>query len=217
MKQALAPILSVLLLLIGIEISYAEVNIDLSGSNVEIQNPTLLKIRNLVVPGYPGKYWVDFQWNPTSFVFIPVKAGVEAISSPPQQTALPLVSKTWSYDVNYSSDASKGTYTTTLTTDPNRRALTISFRGKEGRVYCGYLGILFVQGNKTFEVDTREIEGAALFTPEGWSGWQQFLVGQTAKATISNIPLWFNFSTQFVIYEQSKESYVLEPDGTVHR
>jgi hypothetical protein len=56
-------------------ISYADIAIDISGSQVEIQDSTTMRVRNLTVPGYEGRYWVDFQWNPASLVFTPTGVG----------------------------------------------------------------------------------------------------------------------------------------------
>ncbi|MEI7589702.1 MAG: beta-galactosidase [Deltaproteobacteria bacterium] len=56
----------------------ADFTIDISGSQYETKSTDTVRIRNVVVPGFSDKYWVDFQWNPSTFVLMPINGGVES-------------------------------------------------------------------------------------------------------------------------------------------
>ena len=74
--------LIVLLVLAMATVSYAGVGIDISGSQYETKTSNTMRIRNMDIQGYPGKYWVDFMWNQFSMSFVPITAGLEPQAPP---------------------------------------------------------------------------------------------------------------------------------------
>lgn len=180
-------------------VSSADIDLDISGSNVEIQDSRTMRVRNVTAPGYAGKYWIDFQWDKTSLAFIPVKVGAESIGG-----------KSWTFSVNGegSSASSSGVYDLTLSTHPSEGTITLEYKITSGQPYIGYVGLFFIQGNNKFT------PGNSAYITD-WGGWKQFYVGQTATATINNIPSWFDFDSVFVIYTDFVNSHTLNSDGTV--
>jgi hypothetical protein len=53
------------------------VQIDLSGTQFEVRASDTIRIRNVTVAGYLGKYWADLRWNGTAVTFQPIAAGQE--------------------------------------------------------------------------------------------------------------------------------------------
>jgi hypothetical protein len=62
-------------------IASAQIHLDLSMAQVEVQPPETLVIRQISVPGY-GNYWVQLQWDAGKLTFAPVAYGVESASDP---------------------------------------------------------------------------------------------------------------------------------------
>lgn len=77
MSKKICFIIVVSLLLISV--AQADVNLNISGSQFEIQNTDTFRIRNVIAPGYRGAYWIDFKWDPVNLVFVPVNLGAEAL------------------------------------------------------------------------------------------------------------------------------------------
>ncbi len=65
--------------LLLISVAQAEVNLNISGSQVEMQNSDTFRMLNVTSPEYPGVYWVDFKWDPVNLVFVPVNVGTEML------------------------------------------------------------------------------------------------------------------------------------------
>lgn len=72
-----------------------EFPIDISGSQYEPKNADTLRIRNVTFPGYEGLYWIDFLWNPSLLVFVPINAGVEEDLT--QSQALNMLLGKWTF------------------------------------------------------------------------------------------------------------------------
>jgi hypothetical protein len=73
-------------------VSSAQIGIDVTGSHVDIQDSTTIRVHNVTSPEAPGSYWIDFQWDPFYLVFVPINLGQE-----------PTIGKTWT--VSYSDDS----------------------------------------------------------------------------------------------------------------
>lgn len=66
-----------LILIISAGISYAGIDLNFSESEVDIIDPTTIRIKHITAPCCPGKYWIDFRWDTESLILIPVNAGAE--------------------------------------------------------------------------------------------------------------------------------------------
>jgi len=58
--------------------------LDISSSWYQTLSTDTFRIRNITLPGYEGVYWADLQWNPATFVFVPVNVGFESTTPPTQ-------------------------------------------------------------------------------------------------------------------------------------
>lgn len=170
--------------------AYAELNIDISGSYVEIKDATTLRIRNISVPGQEGKYWADLQWNPLTLVAEPVNFGAESLAG-----------KSWTIAINTNSAGLLGSLNMTLTTHPENRTIDISLSAVEGSPTFTFASLLFIQNGQDFDFGYGGATSTALFTPNG--GWNPYAatisVGVTRTGTVSNIPNWFDFNTPFTL------------------
>lgn len=57
----------------------AEINLNLSNSGAQVRATDIVRLRNVNVPGY-GNYYVDFKWDATNLVMVPVNLGLEILS-----------------------------------------------------------------------------------------------------------------------------------------
>jgi hypothetical protein len=83
--RASRPALVALLLMFvigAVSTATAQIHLDLSGAQFELQAPERLRIRQVTFPGYPGRYWVDVEWDATGLVFVPVDHGPENPGGP---------------------------------------------------------------------------------------------------------------------------------------
>jgi hypothetical protein len=77
MKKVLVAIF---VLSLSVSVAYADgLTIDVSGSYAEMQSSGVMRTRNVTAPGIPGQYWIDFQWNPESLMFVPIAAGEDIL------------------------------------------------------------------------------------------------------------------------------------------
>lgn len=82
-------VLFVVALLIGLTgVCYADLALDISGSQYETKSTDTVRMRNVVAPGYAGKYWIDLKWDSSILVFVPINAGAENTTPPPTDTIL---------------------------------------------------------------------------------------------------------------------------------
>jgi hypothetical protein len=185
------------------------IDLDLSGSRGTFTGQKSFRINNLsgIIDGVtlPGKYWIDFTWDPVNMVFVPVNAGEE----------VPLTGKTWAWTVTNYDDS----FIYSITSDPVNRLIYVSYKQSSGTPFiCN--DETFIQGNNLFEISLWDFmldEGHALITyTSAFSDCGYFYTGQTVTATISNIPSWFDFSKTFMV-GFGKEPMVCEPDGTTHK
>lgn len=82
MSQRIIVFFLIVLAMMFSQTVFAELPIDISGSTYETQDSTTVRMRNLSITGYPGKYWVDFRWDSSLYVFVPVNAGAEVLQVP---------------------------------------------------------------------------------------------------------------------------------------
>ena len=82
--KAFKFLLTLIIIALLIGVSSAEVavppppiDIDISHSYFEIIDSTKFRLRQLTAPGYPGNYWVNFQWNPNQLLFEPANVDVD--------------------------------------------------------------------------------------------------------------------------------------------
>jgi hypothetical protein len=70
-KIFIVGISAVLLVVTGV--AYAEqIRLDLSNASVSVTGTETFRIYHTMLQGVEGSYWVDFQWNPTTYVFEPM-------------------------------------------------------------------------------------------------------------------------------------------------
>jgi hypothetical protein len=187
--------------------AYANIDINISASNLSILDSNTIRIHNFTVVGFPGRYWVDFKWNPAGLDFVPINAGVET-------------GKIWTFVYNSTSDKS---YTMTLATDPNTRTMKLTFtNGINNTVICPTSTFMFYQGSDVFDLTTASYAtglNIALFTAEGsWNGCDTLFQGLSFEGAISYIPNWFDFNSSFSIAPDSSGTvFTLDSNGLVHQ
>jgi hypothetical protein len=54
------------------------IHLDLSGAQIEFHPPERFRLRQVLAPGHEGRYWIEFQWEASSLVFMPIDYGREA-------------------------------------------------------------------------------------------------------------------------------------------
>lgn len=56
------------------------ISIDLSSSNLSVISSDTIRIDNLKIPGIEGRYWATFRWNPYTYKFDVIDAGVSTVN-----------------------------------------------------------------------------------------------------------------------------------------
>lgn len=267
-------------------------DIDFSASQTNAVNSQIIRIHNLTSLGLPGKYWVDFQWDPVNLIMVPVAAGAEVVPSAVGTWAVTFdwtcdgtndATSYWTFNDNGSLSSSTGmtaswqmanntvsiyfdsnsSYTGTLGADNNTMSGTIAntgcwsaarsssvtektwnfwvynsstsytvtlksnanhtfditFSPGTGNPWvCMTVNYEFIQGNSTFDFSSArsDVNTALVSFPGGWDGCDYIYQGQTISGTISGIPTWFDFNSEFGVAIGSDFLY-LEPDGSTHR
>jgi hypothetical protein len=69
-------------------------HLDLSSATIDRLPPESLRINHLKAVGLPGSYRVDFQWDSTTFTFVPVAASVVIETPPTTPPTDPILAKT---------------------------------------------------------------------------------------------------------------------------
>lgn len=203
----LTSVFVVAAMLLWISPALADITVDMSGSQFEIHSSDTIRIRNMTAPGssdYPGKWWVDFRWDPHLLMLVPIDVGQEAAPA----------GKTWSWIVTEFSDA----FVYTLTSDPVNRTFHVSYKQSSGTPFiCAEED--FIQGNNSFRLVPVYIgqPGTALITyTTGFSGCGHLYAGQTIEGEITHLPAWFDFSKTFAVGFGAAPMYC-EPDGSHHK
>jgi hypothetical protein len=174
-------------------------NIDLTGATIQVKDSTSIRASGVTVIGLSGTYWAELKWDPAQMILVPTAYGLEVAEE-----------KTWNFLV--SDDSSS--YYVTLKSNADR-TFDISFSPGTGNPFvCVTDGYRFMQGNNTFDLSRSQSDtNTALITfSGGWNGCNYISQGQTVSATISNIPSWLDFNSQFSIGINS-DIIVLETDG----
>jgi len=183
--------------------AYANIDIDISASNLSNLDSNTIRIHNLTVVGFAGRYWVDFKWNPAGLAFVPINGGVET-------------GKIWTFVYNSTSDKS---YTMTLATDLNTRAMKLTFtNGINNPVICPTSTFMFYQGSNLFDLTTASYAtglNIALFTAEvPWNGCDTLFQGSSFEGTVSYVPNWFDFNSSFSLAPDSSGTvFTLDSNG----
>lgn len=139
MKKAFTGIWLLLFFFIA-AISYADLNIDLTGSHTDVQSSQTIRMHNITSPDFPGSYWVDFQWDPVNWVMIPINAGDE-----------PTTGKSWT--ITLAGAILNGSARMFLTADLTNRVLNAQITGLSGEIKdysCHSWRI--AQGTNSFQV-----------------------------------------------------------------
>lgn len=186
----------------------ADIPVDISGSQCEIQSSDTVRMRHMTAPGspdYAGQWWVDFQWNPAMLMFVPVNLGQEAIPT----------GHTWSWIVTNISRS----FVYTLTSDPTQRAFHVSYQQHTGTPFICQDEDFF-QGNNSFGLTDAPFlvnNSTALITyTTSFNGCGYLYAGQTIEGNITHLPSWFDFSQTFAVGFGASPMYC-EPDGSHHQ
>ncbi len=195
--------------------SYA-LDVDLTGATVEIKDAKSLTVHNVTVTGVAGKYWADLTWDPVKMVLVPVAYGQEAAP----------IGHTYSfvYAESYAGDI-YDTYQFTLTTDTVNRLIYITWQQLtddhylcpvgQGCITQGYYNFTLIENGGNDNTSAKIV-----FNPP-FDGCTYLETGQTAIATISEIPSWFDFTKSFTMYfgfyPLQIDIIIFEPDGTYHK
>ena len=176
----------------------AEINIDVSSSRLESQDASTMRIRDVVVPGFPGKYWIDFRWNPETLVFSPTNAGPEAMTG-----------KSWTIVLPTNNAGLRGVLHMTLTSHPENRTIDVRLTAIAGQPTFSIANVAIVQSGHDFTFGGQG--SSPTFTVhDGWNPYAlSMLPGVTKTGTISSLPTWFDLSTTFTLYYFA-ESYLME-------
>ena len=76
-SKLLMLVISILILFnSSIVFSGDSIPIDLSSSNLSVISSDTIRIDNLKIPGIEGRYWATFRWNPYTYKFDIIDAGV---------------------------------------------------------------------------------------------------------------------------------------------
>jgi len=162
--------------------SYSQVNIDVTGSHVDIQDSTTIRVHNVTSPEAPGSYWIDFQWDAVSLAFVPVNLGQE-----------PTMGKTWTVRYNIAS----GTATIAITEDLTNRALQL-----EITVLSGDIGNVcnvpwkVAQGQNNFS-GYLNCTGSNSSAGSTISANLNDVVFENGMGTDEPFPQWFDFNSPF--------------------
>jgi hypothetical protein len=70
------------------------IHLDLSFATIERLPPESLRINHLKAVGLPGTYRVDFQWDSTTFTFVPIANSVVIETPPTTPPTDPILAKT---------------------------------------------------------------------------------------------------------------------------
>lgn len=108
MKKILVA-LSIVFIMAGVCNAYLP--IDISGSQYETKSTDTMRVRNVTVPGFAGKYWLDFQWSPSSLVFVPVNVGIEPTVVDPILAKTELLKGSWRFVYTISTSTFTQEYT----------------------------------------------------------------------------------------------------------
>lgn len=178
---------------------------DISVGTITLTGPDAFHIEHLTISGFPGTYWVDFIWDPTTLSFVPTSGGEEAQP----------IGSTWSWLMKGTFGNSSYAYRYYVTPDPINRIFYVSFEYVSGSPFICHEEN-FIQGNNQFDVAIGSYDNnSALITyTSSFDGCWIIYSGQTVTATISNIPMWFDFSKSFMVGFDGP-AVVCEPDGTV--
>ncbi|MEJ2010334.1 MAG: hypothetical protein P8Z30_19630 [Acidobacteriota bacterium] len=186
-----------------------DINADISNSTITVSDSTTFRVHNMALSApeinASGTFWVDFQWDPVTYTFVPVNAGAETATT----------GKTWSWPV---SDY-LGTALFSITSDPVNRVFHISFSWISYMPkICPTIGITFLQGNNEFGISSSSDDTHARITwTSNFDGCGLIYSGQTVTATISELPSWFNFADTFAVARILDTPTYCEPDGTYHK
>jgi hypothetical protein len=194
-KFFLVPI--ILFLLSGM--AFGMLDIDLTDAIIQVKDSTSIRASGVTVIGMPGRYWAELKWDPAQMILVPIAYGEEVAEE-----------KTWNFLVSDDSTS----YNVTVKSNSNR-TFNISFSPGTGNPFvCVTEGYRFMQGNHTFDLSTFQADtNHALITfSGGWDGCNYIYQGQTVSATISSIPSWLDFNSQFSVGINS-DIIVLETDG----
>ncbi len=178
-------------------VARSAIQIDLSGSNVEVVGADRIRVNYFSAAGYSGHWWAEFQWDPQNFIFFPVNAGQDTGNS-------------WGLEYL---DVGGNAGRITATVDGQNRTVKITLRTLSGDIYYCFLNITLRQGATDVALDVSPLRvgvGTALFTPEtGWNGCGNVPAGQIREGTVSQIPSWFNVSSPFSLKFDSDHVYDL--------
>lgn len=164
MKRAGRNVFKLFMLVISILIlfnssivfSANSIPIDLSSSNLHVISSDTIRIDNLKIPGIEGRYWATFRWNPYTYKFDIIDAGVSnaKISGTWTGTWYSAYSDSGDISATFSqvdsnltgnitlTDTDLGTVTTKFSEPVNGNILDLSLRWSAG----GYSGHLDING-----------------------------------------------------------------------
>jgi hypothetical protein len=187
-----------------------DINADISNSAITVSDSTTFRVHNMALSApeinASGTFWVDFQWDPVTYTFVPVNIGAEPAST----------GKTWSWPVH----DYFGSAIFSITSDPVNRVFYISYSWVSfSQGVCPTHFTTFLQGDRAFYVSSSSDETHALitWTSSDFSGCYFLHEGQTVTATVSELPSWFNFADTFIVATYMEGSVYCEPDGTYHK
>lgn len=142
------------MLFLGMAAWASHINADISNSTMTNLDGSTFRLHNMALSApeinASGIYWVDFQWDPINYRFVPVNLGEEPV----------LTGKSWSWQVwnGYSCSVS-ATYRYDMVSDPANRLLYVAFVQKSGTPFICPMGSeepTFIQGNNAFSLSTCE-------------------------------------------------------------
>ncbi len=174
-------------------------DIDLTHATIQVNDSTSIRASGVTVIGLPGTYWAELKWDPAQMILVPTAYGREVAEE-----------KTWNFLVSNNSTS----YYVTLKSNADR-TINISFSPGTGNPFVCVTGAYsFMQGTHTFDLSTSQADAnTALITfSAGWNGCNYINQGQTVSATVSSVPPWLDFNSQFSLGINS-DIIVLETDS----